>query len=67
MQEINGTSYAWTPEVAVILEALFYQKWEEHPKPFVLGVMEHSKSEWCNERLRNLASGHAHNCVVNTS
>ena len=65
MQDINAISYAWTPEVAVILKALFFKKWEEHPNPIVLSVTEHFKTEWCNERLGNWTSGHAHNCVVN--
>ena len=67
MQDLNAISYAWTPEVAVMLKALFFKKWEEHPNPVVLGVTEHFKSEWCNERLGNWTSGHAHNCVINTN
>ena len=67
MQDINAISYAWTPEVAVMLKALFFKKWEEHPNPIVLSVTEHFKTEWCNERLGNWTSGHAHNCVVNTN
>ena len=67
MQDIKAISYAWTSAVAVILKGLFFTKWESNPDPIVLSVTQHFKTEWCNERLGNWSSGHAHNCVINTN
>ena len=65
MQDVNAISYAWTPEVAVLLRNLFFLKWELHADPAVLHATFNFRTEWCNARLSNWTRGLSPNSVVN--
>lgn len=67
MQDINALSYAWSPNVAMLLRNLFFAKWDSHNDNRAVEAAAHFRSEWCNARLGNWSRGHAPNSVVNTN